>query len=65
MSAQQISKPYSNGSKLKGISSKYVAFITIGAIAFSVLCAQKGHSAQDILAYLTFVFIVMYSVHRR
>jgi len=50
---------------VKGISSRYVSFITIGAIAFAVLCAQKGHSAQDILAYFTFVFIVMYSVHRR
>ena len=48
----------------KGIGSKFILLISILAIAFAVLCAQKGHSARDILAYLTFVFIVVYSVRR-
>jgi len=46
----------------KGISPKFILFTSILAIVFAVLCAHKGHSARDILAYLTFVFIVVYSV---
>ncbi len=48
----------------KGIGLKFILLITILAVFFAVLCAQKGHSARDILAYLTFVFIVVYSVRR-
>ncbi len=48
----------------KGIGPKFILLISILAITFAVLCAQKGHSARDILAYLTFVFIVVYSVRR-
>ena len=48
----------------KGIGPKFILFISILAVVFAVLCAHKGHSARDILAYLTFVFIVVYSVRR-
>ena len=48
----------------KGIGPKFILFTSILAIVFAVLCAHKGHSARDILAYLTFVFIVVYSVRR-
>ena len=48
----------------KGIGPKFIMFTSILAIIFAALCAQKGHSARDILAYLTFVFIVVYSVRR-
>ena len=48
----------------RGIDAKFMVFIAILALAFAALCAQKGHSARDILAYLTFVFIVVYSVRR-
>ena len=48
----------------KGIGPKFILLISILTIIFAVLCAQKGHSARDILAYLTFVFIVVYSVRR-
>lgn len=48
----------------RGIDAKFILFISILAIFFAVLCAEKGHSARDILAYLTFVFIVVYSVRR-
>ena len=46
----------------KGVGPKFILFTSILALVFAVLCAQKGHSARDILAYLTFVFIVVYSV---
>lgn len=48
----------------RGIGTKFILFVSILAIVFAVLCAQKGHSARDVLAYLTFVFIVVYSVRR-
>lgn len=48
----------------RGIGPKFILFISILAIFLAALCAQKGHSARDILAYLTFVFIVVYSVRR-
>lgn len=48
----------------KGIGPRFILFTSILAVFFAVLCAQKGHSARDILAYLTFVFIVVYSVRR-
>ena len=48
----------------KGIGPKFILFTSMLAIVFAVLCAQKGHSARDILAYLTFVFIVVYTVRR-
>lgn len=48
----------------RGIGPKFILFISILAVFFAVLCAQNGHSARDILAYLTFVFIVVYSVRR-
>ncbi len=50
---------------MTNISGRYVSFIALFAIATAVLFVQKGHTAQDILAYFTFVFIVMYIVHRR
>ena len=49
---------------VKGIGPRFILFISILAIFFAVLCAQNGHSARDILAYLTFVFIVVYTVRR-
>jgi len=48
----------------KGIGPRFILFISVLAVAFAVLCAHKGHSPRDILAYLTFVFIVVYSVRR-
>lgn len=48
----------------KGIGPRFILFTSILAIFFAVLCAQNGHSARDILAYLTFVFIVVYTVRR-
>lgn len=48
----------------KGIGPKFILFTSILAIVFAVLCAQNGHSTRDILAYLTFVFIVVYTVRR-
>lgn len=48
----------------KGIGPKFILFTSILAIFFAVLCVQKGHSARDVLAYLTFVFIVVYTVRR-
>ena len=48
----------------KGIGPRFVLFTSILALCFAVLLAQNGHSARDILAYLTFVFIVVYSVRR-
>ncbi len=48
----------------KGIGPRFILFISILALVFAALCAQNGHSARDILAYLTFVFIVVYSVRR-
>lgn len=54
----------SNVDDTKGIGPKFILFTSILAIVFAILCAQKGHSARDILAYLTFVFIVVYSVRR-
>ena len=59
-SAQALSKV----DDTKGIGPKFILFTSILAVFFAVLCAQKGHSARDILAYLTFVFIVVYSVRR-
>ncbi len=53
------------GVKVKGISVNYVSFITLFAIATAILCAQRGHTLESILAYFTFVFIVTYVVHRR
>jgi len=49
---------------VKGISVNFVSLITLFAIATAILCAQRGHTAESILAYLTFVFIVMYVAHR-
>ena len=48
----------------KGIGLRFILLTSILAIFFAFLCAQKGHSARDVLAYLTFVFIVVYSVRR-
>lgn len=48
----------------KGIGPKFILFTSILAVIFAILCAQKGHSARDVLAYITFVFIVVYSVRR-
>ncbi len=48
----------------KGIGPKFIVFTSILAVFFAVLCVQNGHSARDVLAYLTFVFIVVYSVRR-
>ena len=48
----------------KGIGPRFILFVSLLAIFFAVLCAHKGHSPRDILAYLTFVFIVVYSVRR-
>ena len=48
----------------KGIGPRFILLTSILAVFFAVLCAQKGHPARDILAYLTFVFIVVYSVRR-
>ena len=48
----------------KGIGPKFILFTSILALFFAVLCAERGHSARDILAYLTFVFIVVYTVRR-
>ena len=58
------SKALSKTVDAKGIGPRFVLFISILSIVFAVLCAQNGHSARDILAYLTFVFIVVYSVRR-
>lgn len=48
----------------KGIGPRFILLISVLAIFFAFLFVQKGHSARDILAYLTFVFIVVYSVRR-
>ena len=48
----------------KGIGPRFILLISVLTIFFAFLFAQKGHSARDILAYLTFVFIVVYSVRR-
>ena len=48
----------------KGIGPRFILFVSILAIFFAFLCAQNGHSARVILAYLTFVFIVVYTVRR-
>lgn len=48
----------------KGIGLRFILLTSILAVFFAFLCAQKGHSTRDILAYLTFVFIVVYSVRR-
>ena len=50
---------------MKDISVNYVAFIAIFAIVTAILCVQKGHSTQDILAYFAFVIVVFVTVHRR
>ena len=50
---------------MKDLSAPYISFLLLFAAATSVLFIQRGHSAQDILAYLTFIFIVLYCVHRR
>ena len=50
---------------MKDLSVTYISFIAMFAAVTAVLCIQRGHTAQDILAYLTFIFIVVYSVHRR
>lgn len=54
----------SNKVDAKGIGPKFILFTSALAIFFAVLCAQNGHSARDVLAYLTFVFIVVYTVRR-
>lgn len=48
----------------KGIGPRFILFTATLALAFALLCAWNGHSARDILAYLTFVFIVVYTVRR-
>ncbi len=48
----------------KGIGPRFILFTSILAVFFATLCALNGHSARDILAYFTFVFIVVYSVRR-
>ena len=50
---------------MKDLSAPYISFLVLFAAVTAVLCIQRGHSIQDILAYLTFIFIVAYSVHRR
>ena len=50
---------------MKDLTFNYISFIVMFAAVTAVLCIQRGHSTQDILAYLTFIFIVVYSVHRR
>ena len=50
---------------MKDLSAPYISFLVLFAAVTSVLCIQRGQSAQDVLAYLTFIFIVVYSVHRR
>ena len=53
------------GFAVKDLSAPYISFIVLFAVVTALLLVQRGHTAQDILAYLTFVFIVVYSVHRR
>jgi len=48
----------------KGIGPKFILLTSVLALVFAVLCAERGHSAREILAYLTFVFIVVYTVRR-
>lgn len=50
---------------VKDLTAPYVSFIVLFAAVTAVLIIQRGHTTQDIFAYLTFVFIVVYSVHRR
>ena len=46
----------------RGIGPRFILFVSVLAAVFALLCAHKGHSPRDILAYLTFVFIVVYTV---
>ena len=50
---------------MKDLTVPYISFLVLFAAATSVLFIHRGHTPQDILAYLTFIFIVVYSVHRR
>lgn len=50
---------------MKDLTAPYVSFVVLFAVVTAVLFNQRGHTFQDILAYLTFVFIVVYLVHRR
>lgn len=50
---------------MKDLTVNYISFVVLFAVITAILCIQRGHSAQEILAYLTFIFIVVYSVHRR
>ena len=50
---------------MKDLSVKYVSFIAMFAAFTAILFLQRGLSGQDVLAYLTFIFVVVYSVHRR
>ena len=50
---------------MNALSVNYISFIVLFAAVTAVLCIQRGLSAQDVLAYLTFIFIVVHSVHRR
>ena len=59
---EQISR---RGLAVKDLTAPYVSFIVLFAAVTAVLGIQRWHTTQDILAYLTFVFIVMYLVHRR
>lgn len=54
----------SQANDARGIGPRFILFISVLAVVFAVLCAHKGHSPRDIFAYLTFVFIVVYSVRR-
>ena len=60
--SEQISR---RGLAVKDLTAPYISFIVLFAAVTAVLGIQRGHTTQDILAYLTFVFIVMYLVHRR
>ncbi len=53
------------GFRVKDLSIPFFSFLVfLTAITASAL-ALRDRTAQDILAYLTFVFIVVYTVHRR
>ncbi len=50
---------------MRDLTVNYISFIVLFAAVTAILCIQRGHSAQEIFTYLTFIFIVVYSVHRR
>ena len=46
------------------LTPRYLSIIFLIAMVTAVLCAQKGHSSVDIAAYLSFVFVLVFAVHR-